>query len=237
MSSTIRSFLFSTSAALAASIFLVTRPVMAQQAPGTSGSPGAQSVSVIGEGIATGLPARARVTVGVEVTGGALTAAQDEASRRIAEVIQRLRSSGIGESEIQTVSYTVSPEYDSSSGPGMTLRGYLLQHLLEIETRDVARVGDLVDQATAAGANRVAGVVFEAEEASALELRAREQALQNARTAAEQLARRMSLSLGVVQLVEEISAVGTPSPATVRTPIQPGNVQVRSTVRVVWSAR
>jgi uncharacterized protein len=237
MMSTSRSFLVTTTAVLAVSTFLVVRPVMAQQAPGASSASGAQSVSVIGEGMATGTPARARVTLGVEVANASLTAAQEEASRRIADVMQRLRSSGIGDSDIQTVSYAVSPQYDASDGPGMTLRGYLLQHLLEVQTRDVARVGDLVDQATAAGANRISGVSFEAEEASALDERAREQALQNARTTAEQLARRMGLSLGPVQLVEETSDGAVPAPATTRAPIQPGNVQVRSAVRVVWSVR
>jgi hypothetical protein len=44
--------------------------------------------------------------------------------------MQRLRSSGIGESDVQTVSYTVSPEYDSSDGARITLRGYLSRTLL-----------------------------------------------------------------------------------------------------------
>ena len=98
-------------------------------------------------------------------------------------------------------------------------------------------MGDVVDQATSAGANRVSGVILEAQETDALEQRAREEALQDARGTAEHLARRMGLNLGDVLRVEEISASGVPEPATTRAPIQPGNVQVRSALRVVWAVR
>jgi uncharacterized protein len=171
------------------------------------------------------------------VANPSLAAAQDEANHRIADITGRLRSAGITDSDLQTVSYVVSPDYDAAGGPTPALRGYLVQHLLEAQVRDVQRVGDVVDQATSAGANRASGVVFEPQETDAVEQRARDEALLDARATAEHLARRLNVTLGDIQVVEELSGPGVPEPANTRAPIQPGNVEVRSALRVVWSIR
>jgi uncharacterized protein YggE len=229
--------LLTTAAALLAGTLLLAQPAVAQQTRDASGASEDQTISVLGEGSASANPGRARLTLGVEVANASLAAAQDEANRRMTDVVARLRSAGIAESELQTVSYVVSPDYDAAGGPAQTLRGYLVQHLVEAQVRDVVRVGDVVDQATSAGANRVSGVIFEAQETDALEQRAREEALQDARATAEHLARRLNVTLGDIQVVEELSGPGVPEPVNTRAPIQPGNVEVRSALRVVWSIR
>jgi uncharacterized protein YggE len=85
MISTSRRFLSTTTAAFLASTLLIVRPAMAQQTFGANDASSTHSVSVTGEGIATGIPARARVTLGVEVANASLTAARDDASRRITD--------------------------------------------------------------------------------------------------------------------------------------------------------
>ena len=95
------------------------------------------------------------------------------------------------------------------------------------------------------GATRIFGINFESDNMEALKNQARDQAMQNATNKAQQLARDAGVSLGRPTSVEESDTGGvTPVRQTVAplaaapaatTPIQPGQLQVSTTVRVVWS--
>jgi uncharacterized protein YggE len=92
------------------------------------------------------------------------------------------------------------------------------------------------------GANRVQGIAFETSRLSELKAQARELAVANARAKAEQLARLTGVNLGRPQLIEESDPVGGPAvratalaaPSADTTPIATGQLEVRTTVHVVW---
>jgi uncharacterized protein YggE len=204
-------------------------------------------ISVLGSGIVLAQPNIARITLGVEVFDASLSAAQAEAARQMDAVIGRLRANGIPESDIRTVSYNISPQYESGPRGGSgVLRGYQVQNLVDVRVTNVGGLGQLLDDVVSAGATRVFGVRFEAENMEALKSQARDQAMQNARDKAEQLARQAGVTLGRAIAIEE-SDVGGVTPvrqalpaaaapaADVSTPIQPGELQVQTIVRVVWA--
>ena len=204
-------------------------------------------ISVLGEGIVLAQPNTARVTLGTDVFMSSLAAAEAEASRRMDAVVQRLKAAGIPDTDIRTVSFSISPQYDSRDPNQPSLRGYRVQNLVEARTSDVPGLGQLIDDVVSAGATRVVGVSFEASNMQALKDQARDQAMQNARAKADQLARDAGVSLGRPTLIEE-SDVGGVTPvraqpaaapadlaAAPSPPIQPGELQVRTTVRVVWA--
>lgn len=203
-------------------------------------------ISVVGSGIVLAQPNVARVTLGAEIFDQSLANAQAEASRRMDAVVNKLKAEGIPESDIRTVSFTINPLYDQRDSQSV-LRGYQVQNLVEVRTTMIGSLGPLLDDAIAAGATRVFGVRFESDNMDALKAQARDQAVQNARSKAEQLARTTGVSLGKVLAIEEADAGGvTPvrqaAPAAAlaaapapQTPIQPGELQVNTTVHVVWS--
>jgi uncharacterized protein len=208
----------------------------------------ATGISVVGEGIVTTQPDVARITLGSEVTDPSLANAQAEAARRMDAVVNNLKAGGIADNDIRTVSYNINPIYDQP-GPGgqATLRGYQVQNLVEVKVTNVSGLGPLLDTAVSAGATRVFGIRFEASNVSDLKNQARDQAMQNARAKAEQLARDAGVSLGRPLSIDESDTGGvTPvrfstAPAALaaapapQTPIQPGDLQVTTTVRVIWS--
>jgi uncharacterized protein len=208
-----------------------------------------QGVSVVGQGIVLAQPNTAHVTLGVEVFDPSLANAQSQASTRMDAVIGRLKADGIQDSDIRTVSYTISPQYDQPRDQSQppALRGYQIQNLVEVKDANVSGLGALLDDAVAAGASRVYGIRFDADNMDALKAQARDQAMQDARAKAEQMARDAGVSLGRPVTIEE-SDVGGVTPvralppgaaavpaAAVTTPIQPGELQVSTTVHVVWS--
>jgi hypothetical protein len=203
-------------------------------------------ISVVGSGIVLAQPNVARITIGVEVTDTSLSNAQAEASRRMEGVVNRLKVDGILESDIRTVSYNISPLYDQRDQSQTLLRGYQIQNLVEVKSTSVSGLGPLLDNAVAAGASRIYGIRFEADNMEALKTQARDQAMQNARAKAEQLARDAGVSLGRPVRIEEadtggVTPVRAAAPAAAlaapapQTPIQPGELQVQTTVHVVWA--
>lgn len=216
----------------------------AQGVPIPNPAPQETGIVVAGEGIVLAQPNTARVTIGVEVTDASLANAQAESSRRMDAVVQKIKAAGVSDNDIRTISYTVNPQYDQQQ----SLKGYQVQNLVQVRTTDVNGLGQLLDATVSAGASRVYGIAFEADNMSALKDQARDQAMQNARAKAEQLARDAGVGLGRATLVEDTDTGGvTPirapqalaAPAAAQPaappPIQPGELQVRSTVRVVWA--
>ncbi len=208
----------------------------------TPGQP--SGVSVSGEGVVTAQPNVARVTLGVDVFNQSLAAAQSDASTRMNAVVEKLKGSGIAESEIRTVSFSINPQYDNRDGQSTVLRGYQVQNMVEVKTANASGLGALLDDVVSAGATRVHGIRFEADNMAQLKDQAREQALRNARAKADQLARGTGVSVGAPILVEDtetggvtpVRVVAPAAPAVqAATPVQPGELQVRSVVHVTWS--
>jgi len=229
--------------ALAAATFSLAPRSAAQPVPRPQGNEG---VSVVGSGIVIATPNTARITLGVEVFAASLANAQAQASRNMDAVIAALQAAGIPESDIRTVSYNVAPQYEGRGQNQSVLRGYQVQNLVEIKTTNTGGLGALLDSAVAAGATRVHGIRFEADNMEALKGQARDLAMQNARAKAEQLARNAGISLGRPTSIEESDVGGAPIAralpaaadalaAPVTTPIQPGELQIQTMVRVTWA--
>jgi uncharacterized protein len=229
-------------ACLLAAAALAAPLVLAQTAPVVP-TPSAQpsGISVSGQGIVTAQPNVAHITVGVEVTDASLSNAQTEAARRMDAVVQKLKADGIQESDIRTTSYNVNPQYDQNQ----TLRGFQVQNLVSVKSTNVPGLGQLMDDAVAAGASRIYGISFEAANMADLMSQARDQAMQDAQTKAQQLAKGSGVGLGRPILVEDVQ-VGGATPVAARqaapaamaaqpTPVQPGELQVTSIIHVVWA--
>jgi uncharacterized protein YggE len=205
-------------------------------------------IDVTGEGAVHATPDVARVTLGVEVFGNQVAAADREADQRVAGLVRMLRSAGVAEGHIRTAELTIEPRYETRTGEPMELQGFVVCNLLEIETADINGLPALLDAAIAGGANRIDGVTFETRSLADLQSQARDRAWQSARVKAEQLALKSGLRLGNVARAEEplIEAVSTVRADALRgapgvlaaddSNVQRGEIEVRAQVRVVWTA-
>jgi uncharacterized protein YggE len=215
-----------------------TIPVQPQATPG---------VSVVGEGIVLAQPDVVRITLGVDIFDQSLANAQSQAAQRMDAVVSKLRANGIADSDIHTVAYNITPQYDQQNNQNPVLRGYDVQNLVEVRSTNVGGLGSLLDDVVSSGATRIFGINFEASNTEALKTQARDQAMANALAKAQQLASASNVTLGKPITVEE-SDIGGVTPVQAQapralaapagappTPIQPGQLQVSTTVRVVYS--
>jgi uncharacterized protein YggE len=205
-------------------------------------------ISVVGEGRVTATPDIARVTFAVERTDPSLNQALADAAGAMTAVQDRLIQLGVRSEDIRTVSFAVSPIYDNPRPADTTtsgvpaLRGYRVSNAVEATIRTFDSTGSIIDAVVGAGANRVNGISFETSRLADFKAQARDLAVADARAKAEQLARLAGVSLGRPRLIEESDASGGPpvratamaAPAAENTPIAGGELEVRTTVRVVW---
>jgi uncharacterized protein YggE len=218
---------------------LHSAPELAAQVPVQAES----GISVVGEGIVVAQPTQARVTFGVEVIERSLSAAQRSAASQMDAVVNRLLELGVDRSDIQTVRFSVQPEYNQQVRPP-ALVGFRVSNAVSAKLKDVNTIGTTLDAVVEAGAVRVNHIQFEMADPAALKDQAREQAMNNARRKAEQLARLSGVALGRPIRIEE-SDRGDVTPVAAApaareamqatTPILPGELQVQTTVHVVYA--
>lgn len=134
-------------------------------------------------------PDRARLSLGVETE--AKTA--QEASRLNAaaqtSIIAALRAAGIPQASIRTGGFNVAPkqEYIPETRT-WRVDGYRVSNIVTVVIEPVAKAGEVIDAALAAGANRVAGLSFEIKDPTSAREQAMRQAVERARREAELVA-------------------------------------------------
>jgi uncharacterized protein YggE len=142
------------------------------------------------------------------------------------------------------VQYTVAPVMNQPQNGVPTLTGFRVTHILRAELTDVAGAGQVIDSLVQAGANRIYGVSFDFADPSALVRQARDAAMHDAQTKAEQLANLGGVTLGAPLVITEgvapVPIDGSAAPGVrggVPTAIQPGQQEVRVQVSVVYAIK
>ena len=170
-----------------------------------------RSISVSGSGTVYGEPDVALLELGVDIINEDLNAASAEANETMTRVRDALLAAGVDAKDIRTVTFDIWREepYDprsSSSDPATPV--YHVRNVVQVTVREVGRAGEILSGAVDAGANVVNGVQFTFLNADALERQARELAVKDAQSKAEQLASLAGVTLGPVSNVSESGGFG-----------------------------
>jgi uncharacterized protein len=215
-----------------------------------------QGVKVRGEGIVAARPDIATVTITVSTLREDSPVAFGRASELSDALLQIARAGGVAANDIRTASITLNPEYQVREGERV-LVGWRATRTFVIRIRDFARVGPILEQAVdvLGSEGTIQGIAYSIEDTDRLVSLARAEAFENARAAAEELARLAGMRLGEVTSIEEVSSTSptpvrpdapAPSPtAPARTPspqpgqvpavVEPGEQTVRVTLIIVFS--
>lgn len=192
--------------ALVALLTMVVAPLASAQE--TSPYPEPQrTISTTGVGIVTAEPDMARFSVGIEARNEALKPAQDEVTNESAAIIAMLKEQGIEDKDIVTSSYQVTPEneYDRN-GNFVRIENYVVRMSITITVRDLTLVGTLLDESVTLGADYVSSITFTVANPDPYIREARQAAIADARTKAEDYAAGSDSSItGLFSLYESTS--------------------------------
>lgn len=168
---------------------------------------------VMGTGEVTTDPDRAEIQLGVQLTDSTVSRVQDRGNEIINTVTQNITKLGIDKSDIKTTNYSLYPTYDYRTG-AQKITGYSLNVNIQVTIKDFSKINQVVDTATADGANQIGGVSFTLSEAKRLDVenQAREQAVKRAKEKAESLARISGIRLGKIINVMENTNSSVPRP-------------------------
>jgi uncharacterized protein YggE len=187
--------------------YIVSTPNREQQAVQAG-----RQITVTGEATVSTRPDIARLTLGTRTEPQSTAErALNDLTTRFNRVLEAVQKAGVAEEDVRTTQFSLDPQYDFLEGR-QQLRGYVASENVIVTIRDFDIIGDVVTQATAAGANQVGGVVFEVDEQSAVSSQAEEQAIEKARQKAERLARALGVQLGPVKQYDVSFGGGMPIP-------------------------
>jgi uncharacterized protein YggE len=236
---------------------------LAQEGDVASAGATQPTVTVTGRGTASAEPDMAAFTTGVEVMADDLASTQEESTRRMTAILDALRQAGVPDEAIQTVGFRVEvvgadapPQPVEGAGAGAVepamavaatpgpapIQGFRVVNEVRVEVADLDRLGAILDDVVAAGANTVFGVELTVDDPSDAQRQARQRAVADARTVAEDLAMAVGGRLGNVLAITTDGVSGPPQPVAAEAqaagapmPIAPGQTEIAVEVRVTYA--
>lgn len=190
-------------------------------------------------------PDTATFSTGVETKAATATQALRDNSRQAKIMIDKLKSLGIADKDIQTtgISLNADYQYDRASKINRFV-GYRVSNQVRATVRDIGKLGTILDAlVSSGGATNLSGPYFSIDDDNAIKQLARERALANGKKQAENYAKASGYSgVRVLSIAEGISnnAPG-PMPATrmmamqdESVPVAPGQVGTSVNLNITY---
>ena len=183
-------------------------PVPAQAQGGSSDA----GIWVTGQGTITLEPDLVLLNIGVETMADTVSIARGDAAKAMAAIVDAVKSRGLEDADIQTVSFNIWPRYeypevlvDGNRTRKQTLVGYTVSNTASIKVREIDAVGEVIDDVTVAGGDftRINGINFTIEDTSGYMEQLREDAVNDAIAKAEQFAELTGVIVGGLVFIRE----------------------------------
>lgn len=230
---------------------LAASPVLsaAQTAPPSSREP---EITTSGRGEVRLAPDYAYVLIGVNTQASRAVVTASENATRVAATISALRATGLTEQQVTTLGYTLTQVYEYPKNAPPKLTGFSARNTIRAEVRRLADLGKVIDAAVSAGATDISSIQFVASSADSARRAALADAVRQARTDADIMARAAGGTLGRLISMNSggiyqpaggavllagatmLTSANGESRTVASTPIAPGELTVVATVSARW---
>ena len=220
------------------------------------------TITVSGKGEIYASPDLATMDFSVVSEAKTVNEAMDDNSAKMNAVIAAAKKSGIADEDLRTSGFNINPHYDYvEAKPQATdmggyyypsgkrvLSGYDITQTLTVKVRqdNMSKIGQIIQDATAAGANEVGDLQFTIDKPDDLQAEARKQAIDDAKAKDKVLAGQLGVKLGNITGYSEggyyptynmayDKAAGGVVAATAAAPaIQTGQNKIESNVSITY---
>ncbi|ULR45284.1 SIMPL domain-containing protein [Rhizobium sp. K102] len=188
-------------------------PASAQEA-----KPREAVISVTGDGESSMAPDMAVVTLSVVKQAKTAREALDENNKAMKDVLGALKSGGIAERDLQTSGFSIQPQYNypqpvDGQQQQPQLIGYQTINSITVRLRDLAKLGQVIDQSVTLGINQGGEIQFTNDKPDAAIEEARKNAVAEAVKKAKTLSEAAGVKLGRVIEINENEPRPLPQPA------------------------
>jgi hypothetical protein len=208
----------------------------------------ADTITVVGHGKIGAAPDVAEINVGVATQAVAAKDALAQNSDAMAALHKTIKEFGVAAKDVRTTQLNLYPQYSQPRPNNQwgneppRIVGYHVENMVRVTSRDISKLGRLLDALASSGANRIQGISFRIDDDSKMLDEARKRAMADAKHSAELLAGEAGAVLGrPVRIREGVSAapfpvapMGRMMAAAAPVPVAPGEVETNVTVEVVY---
>ena len=205
-------------------------------------------ISVSASATVSAQPDIAMISTGVVSEADTAREALTQNTAAMKRLIDGLKGAGIDAKDIQTVSFNVEPRYEQPGSYEKKRRspdiiGYRVTNQVRITSRDISKLGQVLDETVSLGANQIGGIEFVVSKAETLKDDARRAAVENARRRATLFAAAAGVELGeVISISENVQSVGPRGPVMARmaadsVPIEAGSQALEASVQITWALK
>lgn len=161
-----------------------------------SNAPAANTITISATSEVYAKPDLAITTFSVVTEAKTVGKAMQDNATKMNEVIAFVKSQGVEEKDLKTTNFNVSPRYEwDEEWRNRTLVGYEVTQSLQVKMRDLAKIGDIIQGATDAGANEMGDLQFTIDNEDSLKEEVRAKAIEEAKTKAKTLAGQLGIKL------------------------------------------
>jgi uncharacterized protein len=172
------------------------------------------TIVVTGKGELTVKPDIAELSFSVTDENIDVSKASDNVNTKIAAIVAKLKADGMDEKDIQTTGYDIEPQYNYVNEPTpagaiyypsgkQILAGYNVTDSINIKIRDLTKAGSIVTDLGTLGATNMSGLTFTEDKYDDLVKQARDEAIADARTQAQDLAKALGVKLDKIVAYSE----------------------------------
>ena len=169
----------------------------------------------MGEGKASVAPDMLVINVSISELAATTELAQKQADDKVTKLKTILKAANIADKDIKTTNVNAYPEYDYSNSAGRKLLWYRAQQSLTINVIGESfweKWGSIVTEISKIGWVNVDNTYFDLKDKNAAYQWAREKALTDAKTKAEQLAKASGVELGKPVMITDNGYANVPGP-------------------------
>jgi len=204
-----------------------------------------RSLSISGQGDVRAAPDTVTLSAGVTGEGPTAAGALSANAARMQSVFAALKEIGVGDKDIQTANFSVSPQMANGNNQPPHVTAYQVSNQLQLRLDDVAKLGPALDALVTAGTNQMNGIDFAIKDPAPLLAQARADAVRDARAKAETYTKAAGVSLGPILSISVNGGQG-PRPvymalpmvrAAKAVPVAAGEESITAEVSIVWEIR
>ena len=205
-----------------------------------------RTIGVSGQGEVRAEPDRAAVTLGVESRKPKLDDARAEVAKTVDAVLKLTRELKIDPKLVRSTRVNVQPEYNwNPQANERNLIGYYVARQVEVELRDLEKLGQLLERSTDLGVNQLGEPRLDSSKRQDLVREALAKAVVDARQNAEVIAKAAGAKLGTARTINAntdftpppmpmVRAMAMEAKAAGGAPYQSGEMTFNATVNVQY---
>ena len=211
-----------------------------------------RTLNVSGNGTVYLTPDIAYIIVGMHTEDPDLASGVSKNNTQAQALVDALKKDGIAAKDIQTSNFSVynnnnnGETIDKTTGQVISTGYYSVDNTVNVTVRDLSHLGSILSTAVNSGANNINSISFDVADKTAAMQQARQKAMANASSLANELAKTANVQLGGIQNISYsdnsplpyfgMGGGGASVPNT-SVPIQPGQTQISVTVSVTYALK